>query len=250
MTYSGEPAGGNHDGGGHPRRRRGGQYGGRPAGSGTGRGRSTGTGTGADLGRGGGVGAGAGERGQPAGHPEDHPGDPESVARTLCLRLLTAAPRTRSQLADALARRGIPDDVAGRLLARFTEVGLIDDKVFSQAWVTSRHHGRGLARRALSRELRQRGVAAEVATEAVEALDPQVEEETARALVRRRLRSTRSVEPAARARRLVAMLARKGYPPGTAYRVVAEEIQRDGADLGEEWEQTADEAEAHPDIES
>lgn len=166
----------------------------------------------------------AGAGAQSGGHPEDAPGDPESVARSICLRQLTAAPKTRAQLAETLARRGIPDDVAERVLTRFGEVGLIDDAMFARAWVSSRHHGRGLARRALSVELHRRGVDTETAREAVDTLDPQTEEETARALVRRRSRSLQSVAPEVRTRRLVGMLARKGYAAGLAYRVVREEL--------------------------
>src|SRR5690606_7567137 len=91
--------------------------------------------------------------------------DPEAAAREICLRLLSASPRTRAQLADALRRKDIPDDVAERVLGRFTDVGLIDDEAFAQAWVQSRHTGRGLARRALAQELRHRGVADDTVTE-------------------------------------------------------------------------------------
>lgn len=149
------------------------------------------------------------------------------MARTICLRQLTLAPRTRAQLADTLAKRGIPDEVADGVLSRFGEVGLIDDAQFAQAWVSSRHHGRGLARRALSVELHRRGVDSETAKDAVDALDPETEEQTARRLVRRRLAALQSVEPQVRQRRLLGMLARKGYPAGIAYRVVREEVRAD-----------------------
>ncbi len=170
--------------------------------------------------------------GEPGGHPEDAPGDPESVARSICLRQLTGAPRTRAQLADTLARRGVPDDVADRVLSRFSEVGLIDDAMFAQAWVSSRHLGRGLARRALAAELRQRGVDAETTSQAVSALDADDEEATARRLVRRRLPALGSVDPVARQRRLLGMLARKGYSAGMAYRVIREELAAVGAEEG------------------
>jgi len=98
---------------------------------------------------------------QPDQHdPRDRPADPEAVARQVCLQMLTAAPRTRAQLASALARRGVPQDAADAVLDRFTDVKLIDDAMFARAWVDSRHYGRGLSRRALAAELRQRGVAA------------------------------------------------------------------------------------------
>ena len=76
--------------------------------------------------------------------------DPEAAAREVCLRMLTAAPRTRAQLYSALSRRGVPDETAEAVLGRFAEVGLIDDAMFAASWVESRHHGRGLSARALA----------------------------------------------------------------------------------------------------
>jgi regulatory protein len=151
--------------------------------------------------------------------------DPQAVARGICLRLLTMAPRTRAQLAEALRKREVPEEAAEAVLERFSEVGLIDDEAFAAAWVSSRHAGRGLARRALASELRHRGVDEDVVKEAVEQLDPEQEVETARRLVARKLSATRNLEPAVRTRRLAGMLARKGYGPGLAFRVIREALE-------------------------
>ncbi|MEU6469878.1 recombination regulator RecX [Streptomyces massasporeus] len=168
---------------------------------------------------------------------EAPPGDPVERARAICLRLLTGTPRTRKQLADALRKRQIPDDAAEEVLLRFEEVGLINDSAFADAWVESRHHGRGLARRALARELRTKGVDSTLIDEAVSQLDSEQEEETARELVARKLRSTRGLDRDKRLRRLAGMLARKGYPEGMALRVVRQALEEEGEDtefLGEE----------------
>ena len=162
------------------------------------------------------------------GPPEDDLGDPVSAARGICLRALTGAPKTRSQLADLLAARDILDDAAKTVLDRFTEVGLIDDAAFARAWVSSRQAGRGLARRALSAELRAKGVDAEVAAEAVEAVDDDDERETARRLVDRKVGAMRRLDRATATRRLMGMLARKGYSGGLAAAVVREAL--DGVD--------------------
>ncbi|MEU9269472.1 recombination regulator RecX [Streptomyces sp. NPDC048251] len=161
---------------------------------------------------------------------EGSSGDPAERARAICLRLLTGTPRTRKQLADALRKREIPDEVAEEVLSRFEEVGLINDGAFADAWVESRHHGRGLARRALARELRTKGVDSELIEEAVGRLDSEQEEETARELVARKLRSTRGLDRDKRLRRLAGMLARKGYPEGMALRVVRQALEEEGQD--------------------
>jgi len=168
--------------------------------------------------------------------------DPGEAAREICLRLLATGPRTRAQLASALRRRRVPDDVAETVLGRFTEVRLIDDAAFAQAWVETRHHGRGLARRALSAELRQRGVAVDEVRAAVASLGPQEETATARRLVAKRVEATRGRPLPARVRHLVGMLARKGYPAGLAYQVVREALEQEreqadrvGVRAGVEW---------------
>jgi regulatory protein len=97
---------------------------------------------------------------------------------------------------------------------------MVDDRAFARAWVTSRHHGKGLAGRALAGELRRKGVDTEAIGEALDDLDGDTQLRTARELVDRKLRADRANAPDATLRRLVAMLARKGYPPGLAFRVV------------------------------
>ncbi|MCV2488405.1 recombination regulator RecX [Geodermatophilus sp. YIM 151500] len=167
---------------------------------------------------------------EPPGSPQDAPGDPEAVARAICLRALTGAPRTRQQLADLLARRGVPEAAAVAVLDRFTDVGLVDDAAFAQAWVSSRQAGRGLARRALRAELQAKGIDAETAAQAVGQVDDHDEREAARRLVERKLPSLHRVDRPTATRRLVGMLARKGYGGGLAAAVVREALDADGTD--------------------
>src|ERR1700749_2938292 len=159
--------------------------------------------------------------------------DPEARARQICLRLLTAAPGTRAQLAQAMHRGGVPAEAAEAVLARFTDAGLIDDAAFARAWVESRHHSRGLSKRSLSAELRRHGVQNEEIRTAVDALDPEQEVATARQLVERKLASTRGRPAETRVRQAAGLLARKGYPPGLAFRLIREAMQREGAELDE-----------------
>lgn len=158
------------------------------------------------------------------------------MAREICLRLLTERARTRQELAQALRKRGVPDEAAATVLERFDEVGLIDDAAFAGRWVRSRQARRGLARRAIAMELRQKGVADEVAQEALAEVDTTSEERRARELVERKLRTVPAGTAEQRttaARRLVGMLARRGYPGGISYRVVREALAAHGADIDE-----------------
>ena len=163
------------------------------------------------------------ERGSAA---QDREPDPESVARAIALRLLTGAPRSRHQIAEAMARRDVDPEVAERVLDRLTDVGLIDDAAYAEMLVRSQRESRGLARRALAVELRRRGVGDDDLAAALDAVAPEAEAETARELLRRRWRD--DVDVTTQTRRAMAMLARKGYPPGLSRRLVAEMVDDRG----------------------
>lgn len=163
--------------------------------------------------------------------PADVPGDPEqplgdaaASARIICLRLLDRRARSRSELADALRKRGIPDDAAAAVLDRLTEVGLIDDAALAESMAGAQHRERGLARRAVAARLRRRGLDDDVVASAVATIDADDERERARELVRKRRRQLAGLPPEVQLRRLVGLLGRKGYPPGLAYDVVRVEL--------------------------
>jgi regulatory protein len=162
----------------------------------------------------------------------DPDAETEDVARTILLDQLTGRARSRQELADTLSRRNVPGDVATRLLDRFEDVGLVDDTAFARSWVAGRVAAKGLAPRALALELRRKGVDDDVARDALDRIGEDEQEEAARALVRRRLRSMSRLDDTTRARRLVGMLGRKGYAPGLAHRVVREEL---GSPEGPGW---------------
>jgi regulatory protein len=159
--------------------------------------------------------------------PEVPDADPEAVARKILLRRLTDRPRSRAELAEALAKRDVPKQMATRLLDRFEEVGLVDDEAFARAWVQTRMGNKGLARRALGAELRRKGVADDVVRTVLDEIDGDAEVDAARRLVRRKLPSTRGLDTQVRMRRLAGMLGRKGHPAGLALRVVREELGAD-----------------------
>jgi regulatory protein len=154
----------------------------------------------------------------------DPEADPTEVARTICLRLLTVRARSRAELSEALAARGVPESAATPVLDRLAGVGLVDDQAFAEGYVRSRHRDRGLAAREISRQLRDRGVEESVITAAVAEVDSAAEAEAARQLVMRKLRSMSSLAPEVKTRRLVGMLARKGYSSSMAFQVVREAV--------------------------
>lgn len=144
----------------------------------------------------------------------------------MCLRLLTVRARTRAELEGQLAKRGYPDDVGATVLDRLAQVGLIDDEDFAEQWVRSRHANAGKGKRALAVELRKKGVDNDVIDAALADLDPAAERQRAEQLVRDKLRRERLAadDDLKVTRRLVGMLARRGYSQSMAFDVVSVEL--------------------------
>jgi regulatory protein len=149
----------------------------------------------------------------------------EEQARALCLRLLTARSHTRAELYGQLAKRGYPDDVSARVLDRLAAVGLVNDTDFAEQWVQSRRANAGKSKRALAAELHTKGVDNEVISTVLAGIDAGAERDRAEQLVRARLkRENLDGDQMRVARRLVAMLARRGYDQKTAYDVVSVQL--------------------------
>ena len=150
----------------------------------------------------------------------------EEQAHAVCMRLLTVRARTRAELAGRLAKRGYPDDVANAVLGRLEAVGLIDDEDFAGQWVRSRQAYAGKGKRALAAELRTKGVDYELIAAALGGIDAAAERARAEQLVERRLRreALDDGDDAKVMRRLVGMLARRGYSQSMAVAVVTEAL--------------------------
>ncbi|WP_232548086.1 regulatory protein RecX [Propioniciclava soli] len=143
------------------------------------------------------------------------------MAREIGLRLLELRARSRAELATAMARKGVPAEVAARVLDRFEEVGLVDDAQFASLWVEGQQR-RMKSARALRQELRTKGVDAETIDTALSDTPDDADYAAARALAEKKVRSMANLEPHVRYRRLAGALARRGFGPGLAHRVVGE----------------------------
>ena len=150
------------------------------------------------------------------------------LAREAVLRILTAAPKSRRELEQSLARKGYPEHVVAPVLDRFDEVGLVDDAEYAQMVVRTRHSERGLARRAIAMELRRRGIDDDTAGEALEQVDDEDERAAAERLAHKLVARTRGLDRDARVRRAASALARKGYGPGLAFAAVKDALAAEG----------------------
>ena len=162
----------------------------------------------------------------PCPSPSTSEASREEQARALCLRLLTARARTRAELEGQLTKRGYPDDVSATVLNRLAQVGLVDDVDFAEQWVRSRRANAGKGKRALAAELRNKGVDNEVITAALADIDAGAERQRAEQLVRDKLRREKfgDGDDIKLTRRLVGMLARRGYHQTMAFDVVSVEL--------------------------
>jgi regulatory protein len=146
------------------------------------------------------------------------------AAKQVLLRRLSHAPRTRKELAKDLKDKDISDEVANVALDRFEEVGLINDQALASSYVSSQHERKGLGKNALRQQLRAKGVSDDVALEAISQISDDQEFQAAFALACKKIRSLQRDDAKTQLRKIVGVLARKGYSSNLAFRVAKEVI--------------------------
>jgi regulatory protein len=163
----------------------------------------------------------------------DAPADAEAVARHICLQLLDIRARSRAELATVLRRRRVPVAAADLVLDRFIELELIDDAALAQSFALARHTERGHAGAAIKVQLRRRGIADDVISDAIAQIDPASEAAAARSLARTRLARMSDLDVATATRRLLGLLGRRGYSSAMAREAIRAVLTecRDGARL-------------------
>jgi regulatory protein len=146
------------------------------------------------------------------------------AAKQVLLRRLSHAPRTRKELAKDLKDKDISDEVANVALDRFEEVGLINDQALASNYVSSQHERKGIGKNALRQQLRAKGVSDDVALEAISQISDDQEFQAAFALACKKIRSLQKDDAKTQLRKIVGVLARKGYSSNLAFRVAKEVI--------------------------
>jgi regulatory protein len=146
------------------------------------------------------------------------------AAKQVLLRRLSHAPRTRKELAKDLKDKDISDEVANVALDRFEEVGLINDQALASNYVSSQHERKGLGKNALRQQLRSKGISDDVAMEAISQISDDQEFQAAFALACKKIRSLQKDDAKTQLRKIVGVLARKGYSSNLAFRVAKEVI--------------------------
>ena len=151
-------------------------------------------------------------------------------ARNSCLWYLERSAKTRAQLAEKLHNRGTPADIAGEVLDRLEEVGLINDRAYAETFARGRHEFQRMGAYAIVRQLTMKGVARDLAEEVVgELVTDESAHDAAHAEAAKRARTTRG-EPRDRVRKIAAALGRKGHPPGLCWEAAKAAVYVDDDD--------------------
>ena len=134
---------------------------------------------------------------------------PRPRSRAEVRRRLLAPPRAKS--------RGVADPTAvDRILDRLEDLHLLDDRQFADFWVENRERFSPRSARALTQELRQRGVDKDTTREASR---PEEDEERALAAGRQRLRAISTLSYPDFRTRLGQFLQRRGFDYDVVRRV-------------------------------
>lgn len=160
--------------------------------------------------------------------------DPYTRAKTIVYNQLAYSAKTRGQLRKKLQAEGFDAELIEPLLDKFEAAKLIDDAEYAQTFVAQKSRTKKLSRAALRRELAERGVRGEEAENALAQRTDEQEREDAAELVRKKLRPGMDLSDRAEkdrvTRRLLGMLARRGYSSSVSMSVIREELAAYGAD--------------------
>lgn len=160
--------------------------------------------------------------------------DPYTRAKTIVYNQLAYSAKTRGQLRKKLQAEGFEAELIEPLLDKFEAAKLIDDAEYAQSFVAQKSRTKKLSRAALRRELAERGVRGEEAENALAQRTNEQEREDAAELVRKKLRPGMDLSDRAEkdkvTRRLLGMLARRGYSSSVSMSVIREELAAYGAE--------------------
>ena len=160
--------------------------------------------------------------------------DPYTRAKTIVYNQLAYSAKTRGQLRKKLQAEGFEAELIEPLLDKFEAAKLIDDAEYAQTFVAQKSRTKKLSRAALRRELAERGVRGEEAENALAQRTDEQERGDAAELVRKKLRPGMDLSDRAEkdkvTRRLLGMLARRGYSSSVSMSVIREELAAYGAE--------------------
>ncbi len=158
--------------------------------------------------------------------------DPAERARALALAMLDRTQRSSADLRARLVAKDVDPAVAGVIVARYVEVGLLDDASLAAMIARTRQTERGQAPRVIAAELRRKGFTEADIESALEHITVDVQLESARALAGSRWERMSGLQSEVKVRRITAFLGRKGYPASMVFGLVRDLIRADSEVAG------------------
>lgn len=145
----------------------------------------------------------------------------EQKTKEAALRLLDTCDRSTGECRQKLVEKGYPQAAIETAITRLVEVGILNDLRYAQMLARTRHQERGLVGQALRLELQRKRLPTQIIAQVMEEITEESTLESAQYLVKKKLRSLRSHPVEVQKRRLIGMLARKGYSSSQARQAIA-----------------------------
>ena len=158
--------------------------------------------------------------------------DPAERARALAISMVDRAQRSSADLRAKLVAKDVEPNIADAIVARYIEVGLLNDKSLSAMIARTRQTERGQAPRVIAKELRRKGFSESDIASALEHITVDVQLESATALAASRWERMTGLDADVKARRLAAFLGRKGYPASMVFGLVRDLSRVDNEAVG------------------
>ena len=143
--------------------------------------------------------------------------DAREVAYQRALQILNIRPRSASEIRRKLNKHGTDEDIIEDVENRLQENGFIDDARFAQLWVENRSEFRPRGKRALSYELKQRGIDTQIINQALEDID---EDELAYRAARAHYHKVKNLEWKEYRKKMFGFLSRRGFSYGVCKPIV------------------------------
>lgn len=155
----------------------------------------------------------------------------QAKVRKRALRLLDQRARSKYELQQRLLALEFDAQVVADVIADLERVGLIDDATFATEWVRQRSQRRGKSRMALNLELKEKGISGDLRAAALDQITGTDERALAQRFAAKKARGIKSaprgrVEYDRHLRRILGVLARRGFPQGVSMQVAREALDQ------------------------
>lgn len=158
--------------------------------------------------------------------------------RKKALGLLNYRARSTQELRGKLLDAEFEAEVIDEVIADLEHSELLNDEKFAHEWVHQRHQRRGKTRLVLDHELADKGIAPGIRAQALEQIDDDDEAALAEILARKKAKKVKRVEDRAaydkELRKIVGVLARRGFGQGMALGVARQALDKRCDELGTE----------------